>query len=704
MKRQTPRLGRLPAPLGRIVEAQFPDHPKARDLFFLFLSGNARHAVGARKAMRAVQDTQLPWDLRCSAILMLEYHARFLWAKNRLSSAGQSLLASLGFLSGRVVRASVLQEGFSTTEPAAFVAELSNRLARLNYIHNGIRGLKTEPEKLVDFISMSRQPCKLSLARYLLDPNEVANRILAQVRWSSGLPRPPRSVNYRGEPLEVVPPPRLNKFEQKLISGLRECDRVLWVAEQTSSELNSLVEYPLGTVALVIKPPGSDLEFEVKRAGIRGLHALDIVYQRNGNPVPIPHRLQGASYGSMLEYEHLASGRLSEIYRLIHGVEAPMSRCLGLTAIANVPTGHGKAHLVEYLSNPAAFGPGFETMRVEMQRAVEAFEGEHRRNELIGPIGLTTRFIIVTIPNQAWIAGTTSFRLDRIANLLSARGPELYFREGLKREFTPHDARRLADEVLQEVLGLYQPPDCGTVPYRDYIEAALAQPDNRTTADRTYLDCVADIGRYWGTLIGIGGYTEGESFVTRNVGLKSRWERGQWQTRICFMDHDCITGLGIPGEQPNAAWSIEGLRKDSDWICEDRKARNEFACLREIYRISSAIEAQGEKLFRTQVAEAYSRTRQAMREREPVRKMFDGKYVDSLIVRDELIHSYLNHRRSHNGIEAWKAEVKERIASTLYAEESLSYFYDNMARNASRLERYAFLFEPAVMYAAFSRS
>jgi len=30
-----------------------------------------------------------------------------------------------------------------------------------------------------------------------------------------------------------------------------------------------------------------------------------------------------------------------------------------------------------------------------------------------------------------------------------------------------------------------------------------------------------DIGTYWGTLLAVGGYTEGESFVSRNVGLKA---------------------------------------------------------------------------------------------------------------------------------------------------------------------------------------
>jgi hypothetical protein len=691
---KTMRAGKLPSPLAGMIEAQFACCAKAQDLFFSFLSGNKRNADGAKMAINAARDRQLPWELRCVAILMLEHHALPLWSQKKLTLASQSLLESLGLMSRGVIRSTVLDEGFSTTEPAPFIAELRNRMARFEYIHANIRGLETKPEELLDFIRVSRRPCNLSLARYLFDTDEVADRILEEVRSSEGLPRPPRSTDYRGEDLEEPAPPRLCEFDRKLASQLRDHHRVLWVAEQTSSELNSLVEYPLGTVALVIKPPGSDLEFEVKRAGIRGPHLLNVVYERNGKPVPLPHRLQGASYGYMMEYEHLASGRFSEIYQRIHKAEAPMSRSLGITAISTVPNGSGDAHLIEYLSNADAFGPGFATMRAEMQRCVDAFEGTERRDELIGPIGLTTRFLLNTVPNQAWMAGTTSFRLDRTSDLLSSRGPELYFEEGLRRKFTSDDARRLADEILREVLGVYQPPACRTIVYRDYIQQALALPCNRAIADRTYLECAADIGRYWGTLLGVGGYTEGESFVTRNVGLKSRWANGQWRTRICFMDHDCIAGLGIPGEQAHAAWSIEGMRKDSDWICEDPKENSEFACLRRIYDVSGSMETQGEELFRMQVCNAYRKTRMAMRDQEPVRKLFDSAYVDGLIVRDELIRSYLCRRGSDAGIEAWKALVKEKMASTVYAEESLPYLFDTVARNAHRLERYANLYEP----------
>jgi hypothetical protein len=134
------------------------------------------------------------------------------------------------------------------------------------------------------------------------------------------------------------------------------------------------------------------------------------------------------------------------------------------------------------------------------------------------------------------------------------------------------------------------------------------------------------------------------------------------------------------------------MRKDSDWICEGGSSRNEFACLREIYGVSGSIQTQGEELFRSQIAAAHTATRNAMRDIGQVRELFDREYVDSLFVRDELIHSYLCNRDTDEGLERWKAEVKARIASTLYAKESLDYFFNTVARTAHRLERYAFLY------------
>ena len=92
------------------------------------------------------------------------------------------------------------------------------------------------------------------------------------------------------------------------------------MSEKTSSRLNSLVEYPLYTVVLVIKPPGSEIEFEIKRAGLRGENSLDIVCLATVTRVPPSHRLSGGSMQWLLRYEtRCRACRLVRAYRQVHG-------------------------------------------------------------------------------------------------------------------------------------------------------------------------------------------------------------------------------------------------------------------------------------------------------------------------------------------------------------------------------------------------
>jgi len=582
----------------------------------------------------------------------------------------------------------VLEEGFTTTDPRAFLDQLLTRMARLNRIHSQLSGLETTADALLDFIHVSRRESKLTLARYLLTPAETAARILDCVEETSGLEKELAPRNMEKEEMASEPGDRISPFDRELAGILRRNHRVLWVSGRTSSEVNSLVEYPLTTVALAIKPPGSDVEFEVKRAGMRGASPLDVLFERDGKQVPPFHRLQGASCGFMLDFESWASLRFREIYHSAHGVQPPMSRFLGITAISTVARRPNGVHLMEYFSYPWSFGPGFERMQSILRQCVEAFEGDEPRNDLEGPIGWTVRFLAKTVPNQAWLAETSSFRLDRTADLLSERGPEIYFREGLKRDYTARDARRLADELLEEVLGVFCPAQTGPDTYAQYIAASLAREPNRSRADAAYLGCLRDIGRYWGTLLAVGGYTEGESFVTRNVGLKNRWRQARWETRICFMDHDCLQARGIDGDWPNPSFSIEGMRKDHDWIRGKHCDRSEFACLREIYRVAADCEKAGEAQFLDSVAKGYRVTRDAMKS-SALEKFFDAEFVRGLELRDEVIGWYL---KSEGGSDGWREKARSIMSQSAFPAEWVPEMCDAIERNHPTLAQFAFLY------------
>jgi hypothetical protein len=684
---------RLPPNLAKIVRTEFDDAPAAEPLFLEFLTRPAYSFQIARRRIDAARNSALAWNIRLATILMLEHQVLRLWKSAKFDRRSAGLLHALGLMADGGVDAQVLHEGYTSIDPPVFAGELCARLRRLDHVHRAIHGLKTQAADLLDFIRVSRKECKLTLARYLFDPGETAAHILEQIHPTSGLQKRPDPLELDRRRMEDLAPRTVAEFDRQLVNRLRAGPKVLWVCDRTSSELNSLVEYPLGTVALVVKPPGSDVEFEVKRAGIRGPHPLTALFERNGKPVPPFHRMQGASCGYMLDYETNASHRFAEIYRATHGVEPPMSRFLGITSISAVPRAGGEAHVLDYFTDSAAFGDGFREMRGHLRRATEAFEGNELRADLAGEFGWTVRFFTQTVPNQAWIAGTTSYRLDRTADLLGPRGPEIYFCEGLGRDFTAGDARWLASQVLEEVLGVFEKPHAAPENYDQYVPAALAWPPNRAAADAAYLDAVADIGLYWGTLLAMGGWTEGESFVSRNVGLKSRWIGGRWCVRICFMDHDCLLAVGAPGDVPHPARPIDGMRKDSDWICEDPRARGEFACLREIYRVSASTESLGRRKFEARVLAGYTVTRRAMAANEAVASKFEPGYLRILTLRDDAIRTFLATEDSEEAMERWKAQTIANMTGSLYSDDWISGFCGAVVRNRRVLTRYRFLYE-----------
>ena len=111
--------------------------------------------------------------------------------------------------------------------------------------------------------------------------------------------------------------------------------------------------------------------------------------------------------------------------------------------------------------------------------------------------------------------------------------------------YRSHDAKTLADTVLEEILGVYHPPD---VRYRTYGAVSRGSVfSNRRIVhgpiDAIYQWC-SKSRRSGGRYLALRGYSRGESYVARNVGLKSVWDAGRWQVSIIFMDHDALV---IPG-------------------------------------------------------------------------------------------------------------------------------------------------------------
>ena len=175
---------------------------------------------------------------------------------------------------------SVLAEGYTATDPSGFVAQLRDRLARHARVFVRLDGPKTTAEVLRDFLLLARDESRLTLARYLFSPLEAARHALGEVRTSRGIPAPFQEP-FVGDEAEAI----LSEwapYERALVAELTAGAKILWADEATGRRINALVEYPLGTVVLVVKPPGSHREIEFKRAGRPGDRPLSVVFERDG--------------------------------------------------------------------------------------------------------------------------------------------------------------------------------------------------------------------------------------------------------------------------------------------------------------------------------------------------------------------------------------------------------------------------------------
>ena len=668
----------VPRRLRDIVSREFGDGPLALALLEEFLPSKAYSRSFALKLISSAKgDGGAPWEVRRLAALMLENQV----LKLSPDDAGEfdMLFVRLGLKpfpgEGCGVSDSVIKEGYTTTHLPRFILEFRRRLERLNRIHERLAGARTTQAALHDFINLSKCECKISIARYLFEPEEVVGQIVRQLRASRGVPDidydQPRLVDDEtARALDLLP-----DYEARILRGLYRSPVVYWVSDATSSEINSLVEYPLKTVVVVVKPPGSDLEFELKRAGRRRHLPLNVVHRRNGWAVPPPHRLDGGSMLTFLRREARAASRFSAIYRRVHASDAPMSMMVSRLSILGVPRNGTEDNILEYFTSPHLFGDEYDAMREFMEESVEAFDGDEDEDERLsipGDLGLAMRFLNHSTPGQAILSGTSSFRLDKVAAYLSERGPELYFGDRVQPvEYSRREAKWLADEILEEVLGVYSPPAVAYRNHKQYVAAAFSVEANRRRGDRIFLDSVEQLGKFWGTLLAVRGFSWGESFVARNVGLKSFWRGGEWKVKLVFMDHDCLSVFDESERDFRPQNAYGGICTDARFIGENilaAKFANQTAThfLKKIYRVEKSVADQGRTLLYSSVRNSYRATHDAMAADPDLGKLFHKVFVARIRDWDSVVKSYLKKREGKSGLDSWRKSTRNRLKKKGY--------------------------------------
>lgn len=684
------------------LQTELPNFVDGWNLFDEFLSHPTYDRHYAESLIDRSRQAAAIWAIRRLAALML-HHQLSLLSENNLIEF-EFVFEKLGIKKlGDPLSESFLKEGYTTTDLRVFVSEFKQRLSRLDRVTKVISGKSTSPSAVREFIHLSRHECRLFLARYLWTPEQVVERILTQIRLSRGAKdtRPMRHAFAEEEAETTLS--NLPDFEAEILRRLRGLSKIFWVSNSTSSKINTLVEYPLTTVVLVLKLPGSDLEVELKRAGDRDDdHPLNVYYRHRGDTVPVTHRLHAGSMGEYLRWDAGASAILSRIYRLIHDCEPPIPKTISLSTIYSLPTSNGEQHILRYFTDGGVFGEGFNEMREAMAESIAAFKRERDWTppKIDGELGLTAQFLSLVAPGQAILTGTTSFRLDRLARYLSPGGPEYYFNEGLKIDFTDADAKQFLDDILDEVLGSYTPPPLGRYQNPEqYVRAAFGMPENRDVANNNYLAMTQEIGKFWGTLMALGAFTRGESFVARNVGLRTVWGNGHWKTKIIFMDHDDldIAGVNVTSFRPRAA--LPAMADDELHIFGGSSCgepiKGEIEFLEEIYRINRDASRLGNREILKAIDASYNKTRNELANNTQLRSLFNESFIDGVTDWEFVVSSYLAAERNPSGIESWKASVKDSLGKKGYNQYDIYDFFCAVDSLNDFIDRYKFLFRTA---------
>lgn len=681
--RRSPRVERL------LTESAGSDAGVLAAPLTALLAGRAYDRELAREVETIARDRAIAWPSRRIAALMFETllsrigtgdaNERHWWLR-RLGMTEPDELA---------------RQGYRPHEPLA--PQVWHRLARNGRIHRLTLHVRPSDRNVRDYLHAARSECRLTFARHLWSAEEVIARIEQDVRRSTGLRDPNHHGRFRDEAARTIE--SLPALERALVEHLGDRAVIRWAALSTTGEINSLVEQPVGTVVLTVKPPGSSHEIEIKRAGLVRDLPLAVVWARNNYIVPSSHHLDGGAMHQLLTYEAENSAFLSWAFRTVHGFDASMSRTLYLATIHTVATPDGEVDLLDYFTDPRVFGDKYEVMRWNMYQTVKTLTGYQNEpwEEPFNDIALTGNFIGRVKPAQAIQIGTTAFRLERIEKYLSPSGADRYFRDGLGTTWSADDARRFADTILDEILGVYEPPRVAWRSHGEYVDAAFRVPGNREHANEAHLGALTQLGRFWGTLLAMRGHTQGESFVDRNAGLRSVWRDGRWQVELVFMDHDSLSfaSIGTPVYRPRD--SVTNAAKDAKHILggvygRNFRVRGELWFLRRIYRAGSQLQQRGTAAFRAAMKEAYDRTQEAMRTNPELRKHFHERFMNNLRDWDELVAAYLKTPNTRSARTAWRASSRAHLTSRGYGRELADEHVKTVSLQAKFLRRIAFLF------------
>ncbi|MGA9998480.1 MAG: hypothetical protein WBP93_23905, partial [Pyrinomonadaceae bacterium] len=202
---------------------------------------------------------------------------------------------------------------------------------------------------------------------------------------------------------------------------------------------------------------------------------------------------------------------------------------------------------------------------------------------------------------------------------------------------------------------------------------------------------------FWGTLLAVRGSTNGESFVPRNVGLRSVWANGQWQLKLIFLDHDNLNlaDSSVKNFQALGAHASTSLDELFIWGVYDgvRHTTGAVDCLETIYRTGPATSQQGRDSLHRAMAEAYSQTQSALATNTKLRQFFHPLFVERIRDWDIIVRSYLQIKDDPPRLAIWKDEMLDKFMQNGHDKNVILEQLIAAERYSMFLERYSFLYQ-----------
>jgi hypothetical protein len=200
------------------------------------------------------------------------------------------------------------------------------------------------------------------------------------------------------------------------------------------------------------------------------------------------------------------------------------------------------------------------------------------------------------------------------------------------------------------------------------------------------------IGKFWGTLMGIRSHSYGESFVARNVGLKSVFEGGEWKVKVVFMDHDAMYLAGVRTQHFRPLSSIPNMVIDENYMLGGRRIRGSTDLLRAIYRVDKKGVSRGEAALNSELKAAYRKTQDEICANPRLRACFSSVFVERIRDWDQIVVRYLSVKDDASKVESWRDETTRLLQRKKYDEGLIREHLRCIENYSNFLQKYSFLY------------